>query len=553
MSKKWLMRLLTLVLVLSFVAACQPAATAAPTAAPAAAEPTKAPAAAEPTKAPEPTKVPEPTKAPEPSVLRVAISTTIDTFDAHGTKSFAVANVIDYMVETLVKADQQGNIVPWLAETWEFSDDGLEYTIHLRKGVTFSDGTPFDAAAVKYNIDRFNNPDVKSATKSPYNQVKEAVVVDENTVKFVVAKPSNGLFQAFSNTNIAMISPASIPVDSTQYKELTGVNAPIGTGAYVLKEYVKDDHVTVTRNPAYWGEKPYYDEVEFVIVPEAATRESLLLSGEVDVALAPPITDLAGLQNNPDVKVINASSSRVIFLGINTTTKYLDDPRVRQALNYAVDKEAIVKSVLLGYGDPLVSPMPKSFFGFCETTPSYKYDPEKAKALLKEAGVPEGLKLRFIAPTGRYLQDFQVSEAISGYLKAVGIDAVPETADWATYISMITGHKPADAVTDIYFLGWSGGYPHGSHTMSMFQTGAFFNGGFYSNPDLDTLIADADAAMDLTKAAELYCQANQTVWEDAPWVFLYQQPYPVLVSSKVDGVVVLASEKFETFKAKPVE
>lgn len=554
MNRKWIFRLLGVMVILSFLAACgQAPATPAQPAQPA--EPTKAVEQPAPTQAEvKPTEAPAPTTAPAgPTKLRIAISTNIDTFDPHGTRSFAVANVIDYMVETLVKANEKGEIVPWLAESWEFSADGLEYTIKLRQGVKFSDGTPFDAAAVKYNIDRFNNPDVKSATKTPYNQVKEVVVVDPQTVKFIVAKPSNGLFQAFSNTNIAMISPASIPVDSPQYKELIGTNAPIGTGAYLLKEYVKDDHVTVSRNPDYWGEKPYYDEVEFLIVPEAATRESLLLSGEVDIALAPPLTDLTSLGSNPDIKVINSVSNRVIFIGINTKTKYLDDPRVRQALNYAIDKEAIVKNILLGYAKTVVSPMPSGFFGFCETKPQYSYDPEKAKALLKEAGVPDKLEVRFVSSTGRYLQDFQVSEAVAGYLKAVGIETKVQTTDWGTYLSWITGKKPEEAVTDLYFLGWAGGYPHGSHTMSMFQTGAFFNGGFYSNPKLDELIKQADAEMDLTKAAEIYCQANQTVWEDAPWIFLYQQPYPVITSSKIEGVVVLPSEKFETFLAKPVK
>lgn len=502
-------------------------------------------------------QTPAPTQAVSNSsgpakVLRIAISTDIDTFDPHGTHSFAVANVVDYMVDTLVKADAKGNIVPSLAKSWETSADGLTLIFHLQSGVKFSDGTPFDAAAVKYNMDRFLNPKTKSSTKNPYNLVKETDVIDAETVQMKLSQPSEALFMAFSNTNIGMMSPASIPLDSDPYFNLIGTNAPVGTGPYVLKEFVKGDHITVARNPYYWGKAPYYDQVEFFITPSAATRESLLLAGQVDIALDPPIADLASLANNSDVKIDQALSDRVLFVGLNTTTKYLDNPKVRQALNYAIDKDAIVKNVLMGYGKPVDSPMPSDFFGYCPCTPQYSYNPTLAKQLLKEAGVPDHWTLRFAAPTGRYPEDYQVAQAIAGYLKDVGIDAQLQTTDWGSYMSWITGHKPADAVTDMYFLGWSGGYPHGSVTMSMFQTGTFFNGGFYSNPKLDNLISNADGEPDLKKSADMYCQANQIVWADAPWIFLYQGYYPILQSAKIQGLVVLPSEKFDTSNVTPV-
>jgi peptide/nickel transport system substrate-binding protein len=321
----------------------------------------------------------------------------------------------------------------------------------------------------------------------------------------------------------------------------------------VLKEYVKGDHVTVVRNPTYWGTPPFYDEVQFLITPSDATRESLLLAGQVDIAVNPPLSDLPSLSNNSDVKVITAPDDRVLFIGINTTTKYLDDPKVRQALNYAIDKDAIIKNVLMGYAQPVDSPMPSDFFGYCKGSPAYTYNPTLAKQLLQEAGVPNNWKLRFVSPTGRYPDDYQVSQAIAGYLQAVGIDAQLKTTDWGTYMSWITGVKPANSTTDLYFLGWSGGYEHGSVTMSMFQTGTFFNGGFYSNPKLDALISAADAEQDPTKSADLYCQANQLVWSDAPWIFLYHGLYPVIQSTKIQGLIVLPSEKFDTSGVTPVQ
>lgn len=547
--------MLIMLVILAFAVGCAPTP-ATPTAATSPTTPASTAAPASATAPAQPTKASAQTtgnNSSAPKILKIAISTDIDTFDPHGTRSFAVANVVDFMVDTLLKADAKGNIGPSLAKSWETSSDGLTITFHLQSGVKFSDGTPFDAAAVKYNMDRFLNPKTKSATKNPYNLVKETDVIDPLTVQMKLSKPSEALFMAFSNTNIGMISPASIPLNSDQYFNLIGTNAPVGTGPYELKDYVKGDHVTVVRNPNYWGKPPYYDEVEFFITPTAATRESLLLSGQVDISLDPPLADLASLANNPDVKIDQAVSDRVLFVGLNTTTKYLDNPKVRQALNYAIDKEAIVKNILMGYGKPVDSPMPSDFFGYCAGTPQYTYNPTLAKQMLQEAGVPANWQLRFASPTGRYPEDYQVSQAIAGYLKDVGVDAQLKTTDWGSYMSWLTGHKPADAVTDMYFLGWSGGYPHGSVTMSMFQTGTFFNDGFYSNPKLDALISSADAQPDLKQSADMYCQANQIVWADAPWIFLYQGYYPILQSSKIQGLVVLPSEKFDTSNVTPVQ
>ena len=254
--------------------------------------------------------------AMDPSVLRIAISTNIDTFDPHLTRSFAVANVVDYMVETLLNADKDGNIVPALAKSWDISADGLEYTFNLQENVLFSDGNPFNAEAVKFSIERFLSEELPN-TKAPYSKIVEVVAVDETTVVLKLEKPSSELLPAMSNTNIAMLSPASIALGSEAFLGI-GSNAPIGTGPYVLKEYLVDDQVTVERNQTYWGVNPYYDEVVFLIVPEATTRESLLLSGQVDLAILPPLTDLPALEANPDATVILGDTARIIYINILT-------------------------------------------------------------------------------------------------------------------------------------------------------------------------------------------------------------------------------------------
>jgi len=546
MSKKALWTLLTALILVSLLAACAPQA-----------EPVEEPAAEE--AAVEEAVVEEAAEEPAeeavaddgPHVFNIAIATNIDTFDPHGTRSFSVANVVDYMVETLVNVDESGALIPELAKEWSVSEDGLEITFILNEGVTFSDGTPFNADAVQYNITRFLDENVQTISKSPYNRIQEVVVVDDTTVKFVLAEPSGELLLAMSNTNIGMLSPASVPVDSDLYISI-GSNAPVGTGPYVLEEYVEDDHVTVTLRDDYWGETPYYDQVVFRLVPDAATRESLMLAGQVDMALLPPLTDLAALEANPDVEVLMGNSARLIFIGINTTSEYFDNPLVRQALNYAVDQDTIVEKIMLGNAKTVVSPMPDTFLGFCETEPYYGYDPEKAKELLAEAGVPEGLEISFITSSGRYAQDYQVSEAIAGYLTDVGFNVTLDTSDWGTYMGWVLAPQE-ESTYDLYLLGWAGGYPHGAHTMLLMETGQFLNAGYYSNTAVDDLIHQAASSIDLQDSADLYCQANQLVWEDAPWIFLYQQGYPIMVKPGLTGITILSSEKFEAIYAQPAE
>jgi len=476
----------------------------------------------------------------------------VDTFDPAGQTTTTVANMLDYMVETLLVNDEQGKPVPHLAKSWEISKDGLTYTFKLQEGVKFHDGKPFDAAAVKATFERVLDPDVRVPIRAAYTAIDKVEVVDPTTVKFILKKPAPYLIGAFAWTTAGILSPATIEKGTPGYKTVT---QPVGTGPYVFKEYVKGSHLTLTKNPNYWGKKPYYDVVTFRIVPEAATRESLLLAGQVDMILHPPIADLPALQKNPAVKVLLAPSIRTIFIAINTTVKYLDDPKVRQALNYAIDKEAIIKSVLFGAADPLDAPMAPSLFGYCKTGP-YPYDPAKAKALLKEAGVPAGTKFAFISPTGRYVGDFQASQAIAGFLREVGIETELSTMDWPTYVATITKPQPENK-TNLHFLGWAVSYLDAFQQFVQFRSDQHPPKGlatsFYKNAKVDELTTAAASETDPKKRADLYCQASKIVWDDAPWIFLWAQRFPIVYSAKVTNISSRPEEKFYALYAEPVK
>ncbi len=530
---------LMLVLMLAGVSCQQPA--------PAAQPQQEQPAAEQPVAAQEPAK-------PEkqgPTTFRIAVGIDPDTLDPALFTTTTVANMVEYMAETLVTTDKDGNVQPQLATSWEVSDDSLEYTFHLREGVTFHDGTPMDAEAVKWTLDRVLDPNVKTAIRSPFTSIEEVEVVDEHTVKLHLSQPFAPLLSSFALETSAIVSPASVDVEGNSYDNIV---QPVGTGPYVFKERVKGERIAVTRNENYWGEQPYYDEVVFRVVPEAATRESLLLAGQVDLIILPPISDVPALQQNSDVKVLLAPSDRTIFIAMNNNDEVLSDVRVRQALNYAVDKQEIIDSVLFGAAEALDAPMASSLFGYCAQKP-YEYNPEKAKKLLADAGA-ENIELNFISPTGRYVQDFQASQAISGYLSEVGVKSTVSTMDWPSYVGAILT-PPDENEQDLHLLGWAPSYLDAAQQMVQFDSSQAPPNGletsFYSNPKVDELIDAAGQETDPAKRKDLYCQASTIIWDEAPWIFLWVQRFPIVYRSDIANVDSHPTEKFAAIYAKPAK
>jgi peptide/nickel transport system substrate-binding protein len=350
-----------------------------------------------------------------------------------------------------------------------------------------------------------------------------------------------------------MVSPAAVDKHDNTYKNYSHL---VGTGPYAFTERKKGEKITVSKFDGYWGRKPYYDEVDFRIVPEAATRESLLLAGQVDLIILPPVADLPALQRNKAVKVLMAPSDRTIFIAINTQKPMLNDQGVRQALNYAVDKEAIINSILFGAGDVMDAPMAPSLFGYCQVG-AYEYNPDKAKQLLSEAGVQAGTQISLIHPTGRYVQDKEATQAVAGYLREVGLEPQIQTMDWPSYISTITTPLDKGNTTQLHYLGWAPAFLDASQQMLQFlSTYAPPNGlatNFYQNPQVDTWIKAAEIENDEAKRRELYCNIAKQVWTDAPWIFLWVQRFPIVYSAKVTDVGSLPNEKFYALYARPAQ
>ncbi len=464
--------------------------------------------------------------------LKVAIGIDLDTVDPHGQTTTVVFNVVRHVYETLVWYDDKGNVIPWLAERWEISPDGLVYTFYLRKGVKFHDGSEFDAYTVKANVDRWVDPTVRVPLRGQL-PIMKAEVVDKYTVKIYFKEPYAPALRAIAS--YLLITSSKI-IEKYGNKTITEA---IGTGPYKFVSWEKGKRVVLEVNEGYWGEKPYIKRIEWLIIPDATTRVAALLAKDVDFAYNLPPTDIdrvkaAGLQ------LVMPASNRIMFIAMLPKGP-LADPKVRQALNYAVDKKAIIDHVLYGLGIDSKAPLPSHFFGYAEMSP-YEYNIDKAKKLLAEAGYPQGFKITLLHPTGRYLQDKQVAEAVQAYLSKIGVQVELRTMDWPSFVAEI--RKPLEEKTfDMVLLGWGPLVADAHFTLhgqfhSKQAPPAGLAAAHYSNPEVDALLEQAARELNEAKRIELYRKAIEIIWRDAPWIFLYVQKWFYGAAADLKGFTV---------------
>jgi len=450
--------------------------------------------------------------------------------------------------------DSDGSVQPSLATSWTASADAKTWTFTLRKGVKFHDGTDFNAAAVKANFDRWLNPALTYTDYAQLKNITQATVIDDTHIKFDLKNALSYFPGTLATYEAGIESPTSWTKAPNTVVHADNI---VGTGPYTFKEYTKTVHVLLERNPNYWGPKPAFKELEFKIITDAATREAQIRAGSADYIFQPPPSDLQSITSDPSLKALIGPSRRSVFLGIDTQDKQqplLQDPRVRQALNYAVDRESIVKNVLFGLGDPAVSTIPPTMT-HCSMSTQYTYNPQKAKDLLAAAGA-SGMSIRLLSPTGRLIQDFQAATAIAGNFRDIGLKVDgPQTKDYAS-LTAIYNVAPEKANWDLFLAGISPSYPEVGAQMVYFDSRKIVpkgnNQSYYSNPSVDALISQGDATPDKATALKDYCTAAQTVWNDAPWVFLWvQKGFSVYNAKVVSGMHLMPNEMINFNYAVP--
>ncbi|MFZ7091819.1 ABC transporter substrate-binding protein [Primorskyibacter sp. 2E233] len=430
-------------------------------------------------------------------------------------------------------------VEPQLATSWEISEDGSEYTFTLRDDVTFHDGTPFNAEAVKFNFDRMLKEDHPYHNTGPFplafffGSVQETEVVDEYTVKFKLNGPYAPFLSNLAYPTGLIVSPAAVEANGADF----GRN-PSGTGPFKFAEWRSNEAVVIEKNPDYWGDAAGTNAVVFRPITDANTRVAEMLAGGIDMMVEVPPTSLGQFEGD-GFNVVEQAGPHVWFLILNAKEGPFADKKVRQAANYAINKEALVNDVLEGTAEVAAGPTPPAFaWAYNEALDPYPYDPEKAKALLAEAGA-EGAELTFYVTEGGsgMLDPVAMGTAIQADLAAVGLNVTIETYEWNTFLGEV--NPGLEGKADMAEMAWMTNDPDTLPYLAL-RTDAWpdaggFNSGYYSNPEVDKLLEEARVATDQGKRAELYKQMQVIVQDDAPWVFVANWKQNAVTSDRVEN------------------
>lgn len=473
--------------------------------------------------------------------LTIASGTDIENTNIHVVTSSPSFSVLEHIYEPLFSMNVDGVLEPLLAESITATSDNT-YVIQLKEGISFSDGTPFNAEAVKANLDWV----LDAANGAAFRFLlvvagtpAEVEVLDEYSVQITTPFPFAPLPAHLSHGALAMVSPAAI----AQGPDFLATNA-VGTGPYLLESWDRGEQVVLTRNPDYWGQAPAIDTLVFKVVQEDGARIVEIESGTVDVAVRIPPAEIPRLQANPDITVEITPGLRTIYIFFNVTAEPFDDVRVRQAVNFAVDKNAIVENLFEGAALVSRAPFASPIFGFSEQTP-YEYNPERARELLAEAGVEPGTQVVLYHPTGRYIQDALVADAVRAQLREVGLEVQLQTLEWPQYVPHVRRPAPEN---DIQFamLGWGTPTMDADYALyALFHSSEVppgFNGAFYSNPEVDAALEEARSTLDPAARQAAYDRAISLIWEDAPWLFLYSEIQVTAIRNNVTGFIVHPDE-----------
>ena len=437
-----------------------------------------------------------------------------DTLDPLKTSVRTTFVIVSQMFDTLLVHDTPGHLGPSLASSWRRVAPTV-WEFSLRKNVKFWNGDPLTSADVKFTVEKIKDPAYKSQQTPSVNTILRVETPDPYTVRYVSARP----------TALVPGRPWDVRIVDAKYWQAHGDaymgDHPLGSGPYVLKSWKKDQEIDLDANPEYWAGPPAIAHVVFRPIPEAASRVAALKTGETDLITNVPAQYTLQLVGGRTTRVTSARSDRVLFIAFNTMKPGPQQNKlVRQAINYAVDVPAIVKNVLGGRAYPIATPIPPGFFGYDPSIPFYGHDPAKAKALLAQAGYPEGkgLELTINSPVGRYNRDKEVAEAVAGQLADVGIKATVKTADWTNYINLSNKRE----LTPMYLLAWGA---NGTFDADDTLTGMLSiegRGSSYDNPEVDKLLAAARYEIDPAQRRALYGRALRIIRDDAPWIFMFQ-------------------------------
>ncbi len=473
--------------------------------------------------------------------LTIGLASEPTSIDPHFHNLTPNNSLASHIFDSLVQTDEKQRLTPSLAVSWKPLDD-TTWEFKLRKGVKFHDGTPFTADDVIFTMQRAPNVPNSPASFAGYTKGKKLIKVDDYTLHIKTERPYPLMPNDLSTFTIVS---SKIGKGATTDSYNSGKSA-IGTGPYKFSSYVPGDKIVVVRNDDYWGTKPKWKKITFKPIKSGPSRVAALLAGDVDLIEGVPTADIETLKKNPKVQLSQGVSNRVIYLHIDQfrddspfvkandggkIKNPLKDVRVRMAISKAINRDAIVEHVMEGVAIKAGQLLPEGFFGISKNLKPVAYDPEGAKKLLAEAGVPDGFRLTIHGPNDRYINDAKIAEAIAQFLTRVGIKTEVVTMPRSVYFKRASRGGPNKTPEfSLVLLGWGAGTGEPSsplksliHTYDKARGFGAANRGRYSNAAVDTMIEDALATVDDAKRAALLAKATEVAIGDGAIIPLHYQ------------------------------
>ena len=445
------------------------------------------------------------------------------------------AKVIVNVYEGLLKYKEGStDIQASLATDWKVSDDGKEYTFNLRKNVKFQDGTPFNADAVVFSVERQLPP--KATEDMPYasftyGPVAKIEKTGDYSVKFTL---KNKYTPFLANLAMALAAPVVSPTAVAKYGAKF-IENPVGTGPYSFVSWDKNQSIKLKRFADYWGDKPKDENIVFKFTKENSVRASDLMTGGTDIIDGVDPNDIAKLKSS-NMKIYQGDGMNINYMAFNCARAPFNDPKLREAISHAINRDELVKYLYQGYASVANSPLPSFIPGYDKTVQPYNYDVEKAKQLLKDAG-KSNLKVKIITYSNPRPYNSaggqKLAESVQNYLAKIGVTATIDSYNWTDYKT-----KVANGEGDLFFYGWTGDNGDADNFLSLFDSHEIkstLNSAKYSNPAVDALLLKGRALPNGADRDKAYAELQQIVSKDAPWLPISYAQDLAAYSPKVTG------------------
>ena len=460
-----------------------------------------------------PQGVAEPTASNDTVVVAQGVDPT--TMDPHQQRETTTVNVLRHIYDPLVARDAKDptKFDGILASKWKrVGQKTMRFT--LRRGVTFSNGQPFDAQTVKYNVDRVLGklPKTKPALISyQFGTVKGVRVVNRFTVDVLTKQPDPLILSRMESLLI-------IPNNSVDSDPDALASKPIGTGPYTLVRWDRNNEVALKARNDYFRGRPRITNVVFKTMPDAASRLAAIQAGDVDVITNVPPDNVGDVKSSGKATVRTVPSARVASVWLDTLSfKPFKSPKVREALNYAVDTRTIVSKVMSGFGLPVATFVPPYFAGFDRSLKPHPYNPDKAKQLLSQAGFPDGFEMTLMVPRGRYLLAEEIVQAVAGYLEKVGIKTKIDAVEFGVFAKATQTRK----IPSAFYAAWGENFFNPIDELQVAVVTGTTGFSWYSNKTVDRLTAKAASTLDQRKQDALIRQIQRVIYKDPPFIYLF--------------------------------